>query len=223
MIKKNKFMLLGLIGSLVLAVGFMVVAPAFAQVTSYAQLSGNTTLKVGSKGADVSALQTFMSSGKDIYPAGLITGYFGTLTKNAVVQLQLAYDLTADGIAGFNTRSKINSVIGIGQGMDISAPITYNLTNTTSGRSAYINFSTNEPVKVTVFYDVNPISWSEATTSFGVPTISGSTNIDTTFSSSKQITLSNLSANSTYHYTVMTTDMNGNISVTWPSTFTIGQ
>ena len=223
MIKNNKFMFLGLVGSLVFAVGFMVVAPAFAQVATYSQLNGNTTLRVGSKGGDVSTLQKFLASNTDIYGAGLITGYFGGMTKEAVKQFQLSYDLTADGIAGLNTRNKVNSVIVAGQGIDVSAPIIYNLSVVPSGRSAYFTFTSNELVKTTIFYDVNSITWTDSNFSFGVPSISGTTSIDNTFSSNKQITLNNLSANSIYHYVVMTTDASGNISVTWPKAFTTGQ
>ena len=214
-------MLLGAIGSLVFAVVFATM-PAFARA-DFSQISGNTTLKVGSKGADVTSLQQFMASGQDIYPSGLTTGYFGSLSKAAAIQLQLAYDLTPDGIVGRNTINKINNVIGVGQGMDISAPIIYNFSASPSARSLYINFTSNEPVKTTVFYDTNPISWTDSTMAYGVPMISGATSIDNSFSSSKQITLSNLSANSNYYYVVMTTDSSGNISVTSPRTVYIGQ
>ena len=47
--------------------------------------------------------------------------------------------------------------------------------------------------------------------------------VDNTFSSNKQIILNNLTANSIYHYVVMTTDVSGNVTLTWPSTFTTGQ
>ena len=177
MFKNNKFMFLSIVGSLVFAVGFLVVVPAFAQVATYTQLNGSTTLKVGSRGADVSTLQSFMASGKDIYPSGLVTGYFGALTKNAVIQLQLAYDLVADGIAGLNTRNKVNSVIAIGQGMDVSAPIVYNLTVSPSGRNEYFTFTSNELVKTTIFYDVNPISWTDSNYAYGVPSISGTVHV----------------------------------------------
>ena len=218
MLKNKKFMFLGVIG--IFAMVFATL-PSFVRA-DFSPLSGRS-LSVGSSNGDVTALQQFLSSGKDVYPSGSVTGYFGALTKAAVVQLQLAYDIDPIGIAGPVTSAKINSVIGNGQGMDISAPIIYNLTTNISGRNMYINFTSNEAVKTTVFYDTNPISWSEPTTSLGVPTISGVALVDNTFSSSKQLTLSNLNANSNYYYTVMTTDSNGNISVTWPKMFQVTQ
>ena len=218
MFKNKKFMFLGVVGMLALV---FAVAPSLVRA-DFSPLSGRS-LSVGSSNGDVTALQQFMSSGKDIYPSGLVTGYFGSLTKAAVIQLQLAYDIDPIGIAGPVTNAKINNVISNGQGMDISAPIIYNLSTSVSGRNMYINFTSNEPVKTTVFYDTNPINWNEPTTSLGTPIISGATLVDNTFSGSKQITLSNLNANSNYYYTVMTTDSSGNISLTMPKMFQVGQ
>ena len=59
--------------------------------------------------------------------------------------------------------------------------------------------------------------------SLSTPTISGTVNTDDTFGMNKQVTLNNLSANTTYHYTVTATDPSGNTSVIWPSAFTTGQ
>jgi len=51
-----------------------------------------TNLKVGSTGADVTALQEFLKGqGSSIYPEGLVTGYFGPLTKAAVTKFQNAH------------------------------------------------------------------------------------------------------------------------------------
>jgi len=69
---------------------------------------------------DVRALQTFLKSqGADIYPEGLVTGYFGPLTKEAVGRFQLKYDLVHDkdgpvyGYLGPKTRAKINSLLSL--------------------------------------------------------------------------------------------------------------
>ena len=218
MLKNKKFMFLGVIG--IFAMVFATL-PSFVRA-DFSPLSGRS-LTVGSSNGDVTALQQFLSSGKDVYPSGLVTGYFGGLTKAAVIQLQLAYDIDPIGIAGPATNAKINSVISNGQGMDISAPIIYNLTTSVSGRNMYINFNSNEAVKTTVFYDTTLINWNEPTTSLGSPIISGATLVDNTFSSSKQLTLSNLNANSNYYFTVMTTDSRGNISLTVPKMFQVGQ
>ena len=60
-----------------------IVAPAFA-VTYISNEIG-----VGSTGADVSTLQTFLATNSTIYPQGLVTGTFGPLTEAAVVNWQM--------------------------------------------------------------------------------------------------------------------------------------
>jgi hypothetical protein len=73
-------------------------------------------LQYGDTGEDVTQLQTFLKSqGIDIYPEGLITGYFGNLTKLAVQRFQLKYNIAKSGDAGYGyvgpkTRAKINSL-----------------------------------------------------------------------------------------------------------------
>lgn len=73
-------------------------------------------LQLGDSGEDVTQLQTFLKAqGADIYPEGLITGYFGNLTKLAVQRFQEKYDIAKSGDAGYGyvgpkTRAKINSL-----------------------------------------------------------------------------------------------------------------
>lgn len=224
MIKKNKFMFLGVMGGLMLAVTFAVAS--VSADTTFTQITGSTTLKLGSKNENVTSLQHFLASNSSIYPAGTVTGYFGPMTKAAVVQFQLSYNLTADGIAGNATKNKVNSIIEAGKGIDLSAPAINNLSVVPSGKNVTITFSSNELVKATVFYDTNSINWnnwSDSVASLEIPTISGTQNTDSTFGLTKQFTLSNLSANSNYNYTITATDQSGNVSVIWPTTFKTGQ
>ncbi|OHA68456.1 MAG: hypothetical protein A3J68_01510 [Candidatus Wildermuthbacteria bacterium RIFCSPHIGHO2_02_FULL_48_16] len=76
-------------------------------------------LTIGSKGADVTALQNFLKAqGADVYPDGLVTGYFGSLTEAAIGRFQLKFGLvssatdTGYGYVGPKTRAKINELIG---------------------------------------------------------------------------------------------------------------
>ena len=55
------------------------------------------TLSLGSRGDDVRNLQTFLSQFKDIYPEGLITGYFGPLTEKAVQRWQTKHNIVVSG------------------------------------------------------------------------------------------------------------------------------
>ncbi len=66
-------------------------------------------LFVGSEGDDVSALQTFLeNSGFLVMPNGVAKGYFGGLTKAAVIKFQKAKGLPTPGRVGPMTREILN-------------------------------------------------------------------------------------------------------------------
>ncbi|MBU3942521.1 peptidoglycan-binding protein [Patescibacteria group bacterium] len=79
------------------------------------------TMNIGSRGSSVSCLQEFLKNqGADVYPEGLVTGYFGNLTKQAVIRFQEKYTseiLTPIGLSigsgyvGKMTLSKINLLL----------------------------------------------------------------------------------------------------------------
>lgn len=86
--------------------------PAGASVQKY---TFNRPQKRGSRGADVTALQTFLAQYKDIYPDGLVTGYFGPATEKAVGLFQEKYGIAKKGDDGYGTvgpktRAKLNSL-----------------------------------------------------------------------------------------------------------------
>jgi len=80
-------------------------------------------LRYGMKDAEVKCLQEFLKSqGPEIYPEGLVTGYFGPLTLSAVKRFQQKYwqeilapwGLTQNqptGFVGSTTRAKINQLL----------------------------------------------------------------------------------------------------------------
>ena len=74
-------------------------------------------LGIGSKGEEVSSLQTFLKEqGKDIYPEGIVNGNFGPLTKKAIQKFQVKYGITKEGDAGYGsfgpkTRAKVNELL----------------------------------------------------------------------------------------------------------------
>lgn len=79
----------------------------------------NVNIAPGARGTSVTALQNFLKSqGTDIYPEGLVTGFYGNLTKAAVGRFQLKYGVVASssdagyGFVGPKTRAKINMLLG---------------------------------------------------------------------------------------------------------------
>lgn len=71
-------------------------------------------LTVGSTGAQVTALQQWLSSkGYLTMPAGVAMGYFGSLTQSALAKYQVAAGITpAAGYFGPITRAKVNALAG---------------------------------------------------------------------------------------------------------------
>jgi len=79
----------------------------------------NETLSFGMRNDEVRQLQEFLvSQGSDIYPEGLVTGYFGDMTLQAVGRFQIANGIVNSasdsgyGVVGPRTRAKINSILG---------------------------------------------------------------------------------------------------------------
>ena len=74
--------------------------------------------------SQVTCLQQFLKNqGADIYPEGLVTGYFGNLTRLAVKRFQEKYASeiltplglsSGTGYVGLRTRAKINLIISGG-------------------------------------------------------------------------------------------------------------
>lgn|GEM_PF-6766587 len=84
--------------------------------TQFASLSGgvaydfDTNLSLGSVGDDVVALQNrLITEGFLVFPPAVAKGYFGQMTKSAVVKYQIAKGVYASGIVGVLTRASLNS------------------------------------------------------------------------------------------------------------------
>ncbi len=81
---------------------------AFAQIAPKYSFSKNLLLKDNSQ--DVRHLQILLKQYPKLYPEGLITGYFGSLTRQAITNLQLQYGLLATGYADEKTRKKLEEL-----------------------------------------------------------------------------------------------------------------
>lgn len=70
------------------------------------------------KGDDVAEIQKILATRPDIYPEGLVTGYYGPLTTKAIKRFQLMYKVTRPHIYGYGiigplTINKMNQVFKI--------------------------------------------------------------------------------------------------------------
>lgn len=79
-----------------------------ASVIEASGLKLERSLQSGSSGDDVKHLQGFLKQFPDIYPEGLVTGYYGPLTEAAVKKFQEKHGVDAIGIVGPRTIAKLN-------------------------------------------------------------------------------------------------------------------
>lgn len=178
------------------------------------------TLDLGQRNGEVTELQQFLGTNSYIYPANLVTGYFGGMTQTAVMQFQEAYGISQVGRVGPQTEAKINAIMNSGLGLDISAPMLSNVNIQTYRNSTTVNWTSNEAATGKVFYDTQPIQMTEQLGVVGVPYISGNVatnNMNAAYSES--VSIQNLQPNTLYYYVVQSTDNSGNVTITWPTTF----
>ena len=76
----------------------------------------------GMSGEDVELLQEILSTDPDVYPEGLVTGYFGKLTKNAVKRFQKISGIEQVGVVGPKTMLRINELLEEGAGKSGKVP-----------------------------------------------------------------------------------------------------
>ena len=181
----------------------------------------NTQLDEGEKNQDVTRLQTFIRDNPSIYPEGLVTGYYGSLTKRAVIRFQSQYGIAQVGRVGPATRDKMNDLINGGGWtvQDMAGPFISNMTYGVSSNSLTFTFNTSEPTTAKVVYHTNRLMFNEGDmNSNGFGPIGGfvvSSGSGQSFSHS--IMLPNLVNNTNYYYTVIATDASGNVSVWGPN------
>ena len=205
-------------------IGTSIIAAAFAITVLPSLASADTLyrqLEIKMQGSDVSSLKSFLAQDNTIYPQGLVTGYFGGLTKSAVSNFQARNGLPAVGRVGPATLPVINAQMAAGMNnggvTTVQAPSISTVNVAVNGNVPTITWSTNVLTKGVVFYSASPLVTYERVNSVD---ISGSSIMtDTNFRSNQSIAIPNLLNNTVYYFMIYTTDQNGNVSVTAPSTF----
>lgn len=99
---KEKILFIGALTISALCYG----GPAIAE-----NMSLTKTLKRGFSGVEVTALQNFLKQDINLYPEGLVTGYFGPATERAIKRFQAQYNIEQVGIVGPKTRAKLNALL----------------------------------------------------------------------------------------------------------------
>jgi peptidoglycan hydrolase-like protein with peptidoglycan-binding domain len=68
-------------------------------------------LKEGMTDADIKKVQELLATDKEIYPEGLATGYFGNLTKNALMRFQEKHNLSKTGTLDTQTKDLLEEYL----------------------------------------------------------------------------------------------------------------
>lgn len=211
-IKFSKTLSRFFLGTAMVAMTALVMVPAFAGAdVLYRQL------EVGSRGSDVGALQTFLAKDVTLYPQGLVTDYFGFLTKAAVANFQERNGISPVGRVGPITIPVLNAqmAFGINTGTDVASAYISNVVINASGGNATVSWNTNELAKGVVYYSTSPLVTYERANSVDVSGQVAST--DASLKYSQNVGISGLQRNTVYYYLIYTTDQAGNVSVTWPA------
>ena len=215
-IQKKVGFILGTVLSLVIVTSFGV-TKASAEITS--------NLGIGSTGNQVTELQQFLATNSYIYPSGIVSGYYGALTAAAVVQYQLAYNISPVGTVGPVTGASINNVIANGRGLDVSSPILSTPALQINRTTATVSWNTNEAARGKLIYSTAPIMLNNTSDATGLNFIEPNVisgilaPYDAVARFNQSITISNLNANTVYYYLVEALDGSNNVSITLPASF----
>lgn len=196
-----------LIGGLMLVLA--VAMPLQAQAASITM-----QLEIGMTHPQVGTLQTFLARDPAIYPQGLVTNYFGFLTKSAVSNFQSRNGIDAIGRVGPITMAAINAQMG---GVVVSdttegagkitnvgpaQPILTNLGVTFTNNSATVTWNSNVAATARVMYSTTwPFMYQPAASATG-----------STGSFAQSVTLNNLQSNTRYYFVAESLDSQGNFS-----------
>ncbi len=201
----------------VMAFAVLIGVPSIA--SAYSTLTRQLDIK--DTGSDVTDVQTYLAKDSTLYPQGLVTGYFGTMTSTAVSRYQTRNGIQSVGRVGPVTLLALNkSMMGASNdemANGLASPEIYNTSVNTSRNGVNVSWGTDQQAQGLVFYSTSPL---QATESLNSVEVSGSTMAtDRIFRNSQTVSIANLQSNTTYYYMVYVVNQNGGVSVTWPSTF----
>jgi hypothetical protein len=162
-----------LTAALAFALAFSVVAPVATSAQSMTMMSNgfNMSLTIGSRGANVVMLQSFLEArGLLTMPAGVAKGYFGPLTKSAVVAYQISKGVTpTSGYFGPLTRAVANA--------DTSVTTTTTTTTCPTGFTCSANPATTVTCPTGFTCTANPGTTTTTTTTTSTSGVEGTLDV----------------------------------------------
>ena len=177
-------------------------------------------LQVGMRGSNVSKLQALLATDPLVYPEGIVSGYFGPLNQKRGAQFQVGYGIDPVGRMGPITLGRLNGLLMSGFfTVDVQYPMITTANVALANNAATISWTTNEQTRGKVYYDNKAIFMNEAAMAMSAPYVSGILVDDLALNVNHSVTLNNLTSGQTYTYVIVTTDAQGNVSVSTPRSF----
>lgn len=182
-------------------------------------------MDLGDQNSDVSTLQRYLAKNPNNYPSGLVTGYFGTRTAEAVQKFQINQGIVLEGTpettgygrVGPRTLARINSFLA-SSGIvyqnspfgDVYAPLITGEYLRETPSEVVIGWTTSEQAESKVMYStVWPFQYATAA--------SMETN---SYTMKPELSFKNLLPKTRYYYILKSTDLYGNVMLTTHRTFT---
>lgn len=183
-------------------------------------------MEEGMRGNEITRLQTFLRADASIYPEGLVTGYFGSLTRTAVIRFQARYGIAQVGRVGPVTLAKINELVASGNyggvGSDIAPVISGVTMDANASNQVTIRWNTQQNAIGTVYYSATGITLTEAAGPGAKVGISGIAVPDgDSMTTSHSAVISGLTPGVTYWFVIHSVDAQGDESITLPQAVTV--
>lgn len=142
----------------------MIPCVSSAQITMNATTTITHTLSLHAQGSEVMFLQNFLKD-QGFYDYSVSTGYFGSITKQAVIAFQKKYGINPIGVVGPATRAKIAELLIIKNNNHTGS------VDTSEIKSGYIHHSGNKNTNdttapVVTISNLNLVHFSTTTPSF---------------------------------------------------------
>jgi peptidoglycan hydrolase-like protein with peptidoglycan-binding domain len=223
MTKRNSI-IIGLCVAILATSAVLFTPRASAQVTG----SINSQLEIGMSGPAVTQLQTFLAMDSSIYPEGLVTGYFGSLTRAAVLRFQARYGIDQVGRVGPQTLARINAFIasggfgGVGGvGIRVAPTIGNVMIDTNTSNQLTVSWTTDVATQGTVYYSASPLTMVEASANTSVVIGGTAVSDGDGMTANHSATITGLTSGTTQYILICAVDAQGDESVTTVSTVSV--
>ena len=213
--------------SLIAPIGSIFMVPALIFITGVAVAQAatlSTHMDLGDRSYDVTELQMYLAKNPNNYPSGLVTGYYGTSTAEAVQKFQTNQGIVTEGTpettgygrVGPKTMARLNTFM--------TPTVSYQGSPVGDVYAAQITdeYLRESPTAVTIGWDTSELTTSEImyATVWPFQYATAASVKTSTYSTQPEFVLKNLTPKTRYYYILKSVDAAGNVMLTTHRTFT---